>query len=926
MFGKELQIKKYPYLSFSPNIIEYFSIIGYQESFIPKIIDTYNKNKNEYFPTVLSSITSNIDYGIIDNNLIISQIYPENPLIILINDENKGTASTSSIVYSFCFDSTDGKKKIFYVCYAFRFYEIYKYYITKKSCEEYYIPKAFCIISQYYYFSLFEYICKNIYSMIFKKVNNEFPIELTIYNIVNFIPSPINYSLHLDLFNNSFYSKKFELAQLSGYPSLDFDLSEAFNLLPLNLFIEIYLLTVLEQKMLFFSSNLEILNMIMIIMYLLNYPCNDSTYFWHIVSISKNNLLEENKFVGKIMGSLLGVNIAYTNEIDTSPFGKFHYIIDIDNKKIFLKQTMRLLDDEDIQEYNNLKNLQVYIENIIKEKEKNIESIFLKSFIERLKKYLELILLTNPDYTSYPKKKYVDFFKYSKEIIEKNKKIQEIFYDFFLNILLIFYQENSLDSSFGNIKKDKHEEFIKRINKLKNIDENTPMNKDEKYFCELFRDTMKYKIYFENFIINNEVIDAFKIPFLFSEEFINIKMKDMSNKIINKLSLFSIIDSLYYSDLRNRKIINITLNDVLSYLDKIKIHFKNFSNQKAKEKKNQLIVINKKILNKYIYLLNSYYEKKELIKIFPSIKIQQEAYISYIDRRYIINIIQNELEKNNNIELSDYLIYAQVYIFVISLPLFSYLKLVNYLENIITALSKTNLFIRQHIYIIIKSIYKFYLIQKEKNIYPNLNVFSLKMYYYMLINTLNQNFLIPNEEMISILRIFFGKMINEEKDILNRTDKEIDYEANFKIEKDINFICFMKHCFTSKKYFKPKTMIKAAMKEINNCNIIIRGGKKQLQPTVEIKIQKYSYSTSFFSPKKIYKLIQLTFNELFDNEELNMCKLKIKNVRDVITNLILYGLELNKNGKFISVEFLIYTLYLFKNFEEKYGNLNKKIE
>ena len=42
------------------------------------------------------------------------------------------------------------------------------------------------------------------------------------------------------------------------------------------------------------------------------------------------------------MGSLLGVNIAYTNEIDTSPFGKFHYIIDIDNKKIFLKQTMRL--------------------------------------------------------------------------------------------------------------------------------------------------------------------------------------------------------------------------------------------------------------------------------------------------------------------------------------------------------------------------------------------------------------------------------------------------------------------------------------------------------------------------------------------------------------------------------------------------------
>ena len=113
--------------------------------------------------------------------------------------------------------------------------------------------------------------------------------------------------------------------------------------------------------------------------------------------------------------------------------------------------------------------------------------------------------------------------------------------------------------------------------------------------------------------------------------------------------------------------------------------------------------------------------------------------------------------------------------------------MVNYLENIITSLSKTNLFIRKHIYIIIKAIYKFYLIHKEKKIYPNINVFSLKMYYYMLINTLNQNLLIPNEEMISILRNFFGKMINEEKDILNQTDKEIDCEANFKIEKDVKY-------------------------------------------------------------------------------------------------------------------------------------------
>ena len=87
--------------------------------------------------------------------------------------------------------------------------------------------------------------------------NNKLPIELTIYNIVNFIPSPINYSLNLNLFDSNTPSY-FELGQLSGYPFLDFDLSEIFNLFSINLFLEIYLLTILEQSMIFFSSNLEI--------------------------------------------------------------------------------------------------------------------------------------------------------------------------------------------------------------------------------------------------------------------------------------------------------------------------------------------------------------------------------------------------------------------------------------------------------------------------------------------------------------------------------------------------------------------------------------------------------------------------------------------------------------------------------------------
>ncbi len=69
-----------------------------------------------------------------------------------------------------------------------------------------------------------------------------------------------------------------------------------------------------------------------------NYPCNDSIYFWHIVSVGKSNLIESNKFVGKVMSSLLGVNCSYDSCIETKAFSSYHYIIDIDNKKIIFKK------------------------------------------------------------------------------------------------------------------------------------------------------------------------------------------------------------------------------------------------------------------------------------------------------------------------------------------------------------------------------------------------------------------------------------------------------------------------------------------------------------------------------------------------------------------------------------------------------------
>ena len=916
MFGKALLIKKYPYLCYSPNLMEYFTIIGYQENFVPQLIESSKKRQYPYSPTILSSINSNTDYGIVDNHLIIGQIFPDNPKIIPVNKyDNLQAPLPSKIIYSFCFDSTDGKNKIFYICFGYKFYEQYQYFLGNNT-EEYYIPKAFCIISQYACFSFFEYLCKNVYILMTTNNSDMIPIEITLYNIINYIPSPINYKLHLDIFSYIMSGGEIEINQLSGYPYIDFDLSEIFNIIPLNLVIEIYLLTLLEQSMLFFSSNLENLNIIMYIMYVLNYPCNDSSYFWHIVSVSKNNLVEENKFVGKIMVSLLGVNATYDENIDTSAFGRYHFIVDIDNKKLFLKEAEDLSTDE-IEDVDNLFDLQNYIENIIKEK--NTESYFLKKFILQLKKNLENItnkpeLLVKPFEFPQTAKK-INFFKKNLPISNINRKIQEIFYDFNINILMIFYQDNSLDSSFDKIKKDEMEQ-VKKLTALR-ISEIPNLTKNEMYFCYLFRATVKYKIYFENFVQNQESIDVFKIPLIFSEEFINIKMKDTNNKISNKISYFNLIDALYFNN--KPQIISISLNNILfDFMDKLKTFFSSslYSNNKGK----QLITLNKKVINKYIFVLNNYYQKEELMDLFPSMRIQDAYTISYIDRRNILSILQITFENENFVDTNNYLIFSIVYVFATVISFHSYKKMMIYMNKLINIMSKIKFFLRQNIYIIMETLFKYFQLQNKTGNYPEMGVSSLKMYYYMLGTFMKQNMVVPNEEMMYILSNFFSGAISKEINNSNKiADTEIDSEANFEINDKKNCLIFMKHCFTAKKIIKSETMIKAAMKENGKYNIIILGNKKKLLPAIVIKIKEYTYSADLLSPKKIYKFSQNIFNSFFESEDLDVNKIKIRTLRAVILNLIMYGKEIKEIGSL--VDFLIYSLYLIRNLGT---NINKE--
>ena len=919
---KKNLIEKYPYLGYSPNLIEYFGIVGYQEEFVPTIIKEMSKTGsaiaiNPFTPTILNSVISSIDYGITDNDLMLKQIYPNNPILIKANpnEYDEQLPPPSSIIYSFCFDSTDGKKKLFYTCYGYKFYEKYKN--PTKMNEIYYVPKAFTIISQYAFYNTFHYICENLWNYIYSDVQKTLPLEIVIYSLLNYLPAPMNYNINLSIFDSLLNIKPIKLEQLTGYPYIDFDLSEIFNLLPINLMLQIYILTFLEQKMLFFSQNLELLNMVMYIMFLLNYPINDSVYFWHIVSVSIKDFHEENRFVSQVMDSLLGVNALYDESIDTSAFGSYHYIVDLDNKKIILKTfELETIDEEDV---NDLLKIQDFIDNSLRDR--NIESTFLKNIIKELKTGVEAVLTKDINYTPNPRNKYVNFFKILPKTLEKNKRIQENFYNFCLNILMIFYRDNELNTSFDKITNEENKLKSELIIKDKNV----TLTEPEKLFCEFFRDSVKYKIYYENFIQNFETMKIFKIPFMFSEEFINLKLNDIDNKALSDISFFAIIDTLYLQSMPQT--INVTINNLVSeYSENMKKEFAHFVYNKKKVLDKQLFCLDRKILNRFIYLLNNKFDNEEKMELFPSSRLKTRDFISFIDKRCIKDIIQNYLITTNIIKTQHCIIYSIVYVFAMTMSLLPDAYLLTFLCEVLKSLDDVPFFKRYCINIIIQTFHNYYLINLKTNSYPQMTLNKMKIFYYMTVNYFKQNGMIPDEDIMAVLSYFFGGTILQERESsgnsssISSEDKELELisKTPFDIKFKHNFFCYVQYSFTGEGIYKQKKLVKAALKENRNSNIVINASpKKKLFPIIVVKIKDYVYTSRFFSPIKILKSINLLFSDFFENYNFDLRKCDISSLREIITNLIQYGLELNTVH--VPFDFLIHTLYYLKDIE-KYKN------
>jgi len=584
----ETKIKLSPYLGCSKKLIELFAIIGYEEEALKRSILKKNEPQEELELTVLSLIISDSSFNFIPDYFI-KQIYPERPHI----KQSKVYPKSDNIIFYLCFDSLTGDRKIINSCYAFRFYER----IKTENGDIYFIPKAFLICSQYPYFSSYCRICEKIFwSTDERYADKDFPIEIFIYCLVNYLPSPINHNLIMKDFVPNIIIPK-----LTGYPYVDFNLGKVLTSVNLNCFIKIYILIFLEFDLLFFSPDLEKLNIFMFALYILNYPLTNTNYFGYIRTISLKEseedemddiLLQSGKIFSKgiqIAGngsrnlsltseiiegrktSFRGVNCEYKPNIEFK-FKGLNLVIDIEDKKNPIINNPKSKQEKII----NINILLKYIDNTLYSKKNNF---FLDKYLQKLHKNLNNIL---NDYNYIAKNDSNvanSFFYMNKSIMNINRQIQEIFYDFILNILVELNKDRIINPF------PKNEQNV-----------NTNISAEEKIFKKIIEDSLKYNLYFNDFKKGFKTPDEINVSLLLSDEYVNLKKQGAFKDITQQVEYFGVMDKLY--TLRSKDLIYDLKALVIEYS---KNNYIPNTSKNGNNRNRNLFVLDEEIIKKFIY-------------------------------------------------------------------------------------------------------------------------------------------------------------------------------------------------------------------------------------------------------------------------------------------------------------------------------------
>ena len=901
--------------NFSSNNLNFNQLFFYleKEKLNNNEINTIQLNITEY-PIILNDITNNYSKISFDNEQIIEMIFPNKPIIYAKQFDK---VNKQHFNYQYCVvfnsnphDEKNSKKSINGIALVY-----YKEYISEDKKIIYYFPFSFCIISEfpfyYSYYSIMKYIKE------LMKKNIEIPLELFIYNLVAFTPSPINQNILID-FNkkdNNIISSKIIRASsyinenykkemikkinierqsskikkdmkkipilkfpiLSGYPIFEFNLPKIL----LNTFgsysiIEIFIYTLLEKDIIFFSKNLELLSLIIYSFINLNYPLNDSQYYWINASVSKDTLTSGNSpFVGKTFSSILGVNSPYENYLLKKCNNLKEYVaVDIDKGIVYNKNKNDFPSN--------------YIKKICKssigKKERNIFNVSIKKLYNKLEEFKSKI--KNEQTTK-------NIF-YDNNIEQRNKEIQEEFYQFILRISIYFYQNLSFIPSKNQIN-----DFIQFDKEYQDKE----YCNEEKMFLNQMKDTMKFDSFVLGFIESYDTIDLYKIPFTFSEEYIAILNQLFNPKIDNDptstLSFLKNIDDFYLSNknkINNNSDCEINFDDFENfYYDNIEKKLRRNLNQfigkyyeiKEKSEKNiicfqKVYYMNNQISNEILMSYINYIQnlnKEDLSKIFPHYKKFKKNEILKFQVDEIENLIEQNAINNNTLDNKDIICSCIILIFSISIPLLKSFEL-NFLYPYLSSLFNNNYFIFRKYYSILCDIFYRLLNSKEKK-------FSYFNFYFPMLNKFIELKTLPNEILFNLIKKFF--ILENQKDFFDNLNDN-DEKTIEDLEKLNNFV-------------QPKYLYELKFdQKKRNLNFFLK------KTNMEINCQ-------ILDAKKLFNNLLIITNNYID--DLNQSKINNDTISNYIINII-YFVETNEKFNMERTELsilLIKLLYIFKKID-----------
>ena len=668
---------KYPFSGIAPNLIDKFLVLGYSQKVIENFTRFGTEDEETDFqsrlkpfilderPTIINEICNDYSKDLLENDLILELIFPNIPKMYFLSKEDaikkkepdeELLTSTYSIIFSINPQDNSGSKKS-YNGLGYIFYVQIEY---KNEMQEQlgtlFVPIAYVILSEYPYFYHYKELCKHIVRQM-KQETDGIPLEILIYNIVKYLQSPINRSINLtfvaplslpfkDKGNNlneilnPMYSLSREdnnripsmfFHQLSGYPFMDINLSFLFNLIPPEIVVEVFIFAFLEHDIIFYSQRPEILNMIMYIFSNLNYPFNDSIYYWHVLSVSQDSFMNgTSTFVGKTCSTLTGILNEYDSNVLTTSKIREHFVLDIDNKNFFFLYQEETDDVKDtISLYTYIKNCAqdaedstndaIKVDPEIKKKNYFNDGIQLydviKNLMDELNRRSKKVTSTN-----YNEKKEKPSFltlyedESEMECFEANLRLQKAFFTFIAQIIQNFVSILSIEGAKTegdvnisvNIRKEDDDINEEEQNKRKLA------SKAGKIFKKKFIDCSKYSSFVINFCKYHDTIDLYKIPYTFINEFIYYSHVAVGNNL-SEVDVFKLIDQFY----GKRKLV--------SFEEIIKDNIT--KEKKEKEKKNKKE--NKKDK-----------EEKDLMKEVPKEELADEVDIQNIYTFNFINFVE----------------------------------------------------------------------------------------------------------------------------------------------------------------------------------------------------------------------------------------------------------------------------------------------